>query len=72
MGVSASIKALLSLREKKQSDLMEPLNMSSRQSLSNKFSGERWFASDLIKVAEVCGCRVAFILPDGQQINNEA
>ncbi|MBQ1471468.1 MAG: hypothetical protein IIZ34_03835 [Eubacterium sp.] len=72
MGVSASIKALLSLREKKQSDLMEPLNMSSRQSLSNKFSGERWFASDLIKVAEVCGCRVAFILPDGQQINIEA
>ena len=72
MGVSASIKALLSLREKKQSDLMEPLNMSSRQSLSNKFSGERWFASDLIKVAEVCGCKVAFILPDGQQINIEA
>lgn len=71
MGVSASIKALLSLREKKQSDLMEPLNMSSRQSLSNKFSGERWFASDLIKVAEVCGCKVAFILPDGQQINIE-
>ena len=68
MGVSASIKALLSLRGKKQSDLVEPLGMSSKQSLSNKFTGERWFASDLVKVAELCGCKMAFILPDGQQI----
>ena len=68
MGVPASIKALLSLRGKKQSDLIGPLGMSSKQSLSNKFTGERWFASDLVRVAELCGCKVAFILPDGQQI----
>lgn len=74
MSISASIRALLNLREKKQSDLMEPLGMSSRQSLSNKFTNERWSASDLIKVAGVCGCGLAFILPDGQKlkIDNES
>ena len=68
MGVTASIKALLSLRGRKQSDLLGPLGMSSKQSLSNKFSNERWSAADLVQVAETCGCKVAFLLPDGQQI----
>ena len=68
MGITANIKALLSLREKKQSDLLEPLSMSSRQSLSNKFTNERWSAQDLITVASLCGCKLAFILPNGQQI----
>ncbi len=68
MSISASIKALLNLREKKQSDLLGPLNMSSRQSLSNKFSNERWSAQDLITVAELCGCKLAFVLPNEQQI----
>lgn len=68
MGVSRRIKALLELSGIKQSDLMDILNMSSKQSLSNKFSNERWSADDLIKVAEFCGCKLAFIMPDGQQI----
>lgn len=68
MGVTKKIKALLALTGKKQTDLMESLGMSSKQSLSNKFSNERWSAEDLVKVAEECGCTVAFILPDGQVI----
>ena len=68
MGISSSIKALVSLTGRKQSDLMEPLNMSSRQSLSNKFSNERWSAQDIVDVAKLCNCRVAFILPNGQEI----
>ncbi len=71
MSISASIKALLSLRGRKQADLLEPLEMSSKQSLSNKFTGERWSAADLVRIAEVCDCRVAFILPDGQQVRIE-
>lgn len=67
MGVTKKIKALLALTGKKQTDLMESLGMSSKQSLSNKFSNERWSAEDLVKVADVCGVKVAFILPDGQQ-----
>ena len=54
MSVSKKVKALLLEREKKQSDLMEVLGMSSKQSLSNKFSNERWSAEDLVKIAEYC------------------
>lgn len=68
MPISKRIKALLLETDKKQSDLMGVLDMSSKQSLSNKFSNERWSADDLVKVAEYCGCKLAFIMPDGQQI----
>lgn len=68
MSISQKIKALLSLTGKKQVDLMEPLDMGSKQSMSNKFSNGRWSAEDLVKVAGACGAKVAFILPDGQQI----
>ena len=66
MSVTKKIKALLALTGKKQTDLMGSLGMSSKQSLSNKFSNERWSAEDLVKVADECRCMVAFILPDGQ------
>lgn len=66
MSVTKKIKALLALTGKKQTDLMGSLGMSSKQSLSNKFSNERWSAEDLVKVADECGCMVAFILSDGQ------
>ncbi len=69
MSTSKKIRALLKLTGKKQSDLMEILGMSSKQSLSNKFTNERWSASDLVAVAEFCGCKVAFILPDGTRLN---
>lgn len=68
MAISKRIKALLLETDKKQSDLMEVLDMSSKQSLSNKFSNERWSADDLVKVAEYCGCKLAFLMPDGQKI----
>lgn len=68
MSVSKKVKALLMEREKKQSDLMDVLEMSSKQSLSNKFSNERWSAEDLIKIAEFCDCKLAFILPNGERI----
>ena len=68
MSVTKKIKALLALTGKKQTDLMDGLGMSSKQSLSNKFTNERWSAEDLVKVAEECGCKIAFVLPDGQQI----
>ena len=68
MSISANVKALLALRNKKASDLMEPLSMSSRQSLSNKFTNERWSAQDLTVVADLCDCKLAFVLPNGQQL----
>jgi hypothetical protein len=71
VSVSASVKALLYIQGKKQSDLMQILQMSSKQSLSNKFSNNRWSGDDLAVVAEFCGGKLAFVLPDGQQINIE-
>lgn len=68
MSISANIKALLALSGLKQSDLMQPLSMSSRQSLSNKFTNERWSAQDLVDISYLCGCKLAFIMPNGQQI----
>lgn len=68
MSVSAQIKALLSLTGNKQSDLVEALGMASKQSLSNKFTGERWSADDLIEIANFAGCRLAFVLPDGERL----
>ncbi len=68
MSITGTVKALLALRGKKQADLMRPLDMGSKQSLSNKFSNGRWSAADLAKVADVCGCKLAFVLPDGEHI----
>lgn len=68
MSVSMQIKALLSMTGNKQSDLMEALDMASKQSLSNKFSGERWSAADLIKIADFTGCKLAFVLPNGERL----
>ena len=68
MSISSKVKALLSIRDKKQSDLIQILGVGSKQSLSNKFTHDRWSAADLAAVAELCDCKLAFVLPDGQQI----
>lgn len=68
MSISATVKALLSLTGKKQSDLMTVLGMSSKQSMSNKIRNERWDASDIVKIADFCGCKLAIIMPNGQQL----
>ncbi len=68
VSTSATIRALLALTGMKQQDLLKILSMSSVQSLSNKVRGGRWSAVDLCRIAEATGCKVAFILPDGQQL----
>ncbi|MCR4771452.1 MAG: transcriptional regulator KorA [Oscillospiraceae bacterium] len=67
MTVSDAVKGLLGMSGKKQVDLAARLGMT-KQSMSNKIKKNSWFASDLVKAADLCGCKVAFILPDGQQI----
>lgn len=71
MSVTAKVKAILSICGKKQLDLMDVLEMSSKQSLSNKFTKERWSAEDLVKVAKLCDCKLAFVLPNGEQLSIE-
>ena len=68
MSITSSVRALLEIRGKRQVDLLPVFGLANPQSLSNKFRGERWSASDLVKVAEFTGCKLAFILPDGERI----
>ena len=68
MSISKQIKALLALSGKKQADLVPVLGMANKQSLSNKILGERWSAADLIKIADFTGCKLAFILPNGERV----
>ena len=64
ISISNSVKALLSITDKKQSDLMPVLNMGSKQSMSNKISFDRWTGDDLAKVADFCNAQLAFIVDD--------
>ena len=72
MAASKQIKALLAQVDMKQSDLLGVLGIGSKQSLSNKFTNERWSAEDLAKIAEFCGCKLAFVLPNGERITIDA
>lgn len=67
MSISDKVKGLLALRGKKQLELAEHFDMS-KQTMSNKMARGSWSGDDLARVAEFCGCKLAFILPDGQQI----
>lgn len=66
--ISSKVKMLLGFYGRKQIDLMECLDMASKQSLNNKIAGDRWSAQDLASVAEFLGCKLGFILPDGSYI----
>ena len=68
MDITGKVKALLQLTGHKNGELIEPLQMKSKQSLSNKFSNGRWSAEDLAVIAEYTGCELAFLLPDGNKI----
>ncbi len=67
MSVSDKVKALLALSGKKQADLADFFGMS-KQVMSNKMARGSWSAKDLARVAEFVGCKVGFLLPDGQHI----
>ena len=65
--ISETVKALLAMSGKKQIDLAVCFDMG-KQSMSNKMKRNSWFGSDLVKAAQLCGCKLAFVLPNGQQI----
>lgn len=66
MSTSSTIKALLAATDTKQGDLLNYLDVSSKQALSNKFSRDGWSPYDLVGVANATGSKVGFQLPDGQ------
>lgn len=67
MSISEKVKGLLALTGKMQIELAAKFGMS-KQTMNNKFTRNSWYAKDLIVAAELCGGKLAFVLPDGQQI----
>lgn len=59
MAVTDKIKALLSIKGKKNVELAAYLGISP-QSLQNKFTRGSFSAEDLIKVSDFLGCTLAF------------
>ncbi len=67
MSTSDKVKALLALSGKRQIDLAAYFGMT-KQTMSNKMARDSWSARDLVRVAEFAGCKIGFLLPDGQHI----
>ena len=68
MTASSRVKALLELTETDQNTFAAAFGMTTPQAMSNKLRRASWSAHDLAKAAEICGARLAFILPDGSQL----
>ena len=68
--ISKSVKAALLEADKKQIELADMMDMS-KQTMSNKMALDRWSGKDLLKVAELTGCRLAFVFPNGKTIEIE-
>ena len=71
MTTSETVRGLLAMSGKRQIDLAEHFGMS-KQTMNNKLNKNSWSATDLRKVADFCGCKLAFIMPNGQQLFIEA
>ena len=68
MSISNAVRSVLSMRGRKQNDLLGILDVKSKQALSNKMVNERWSGSDLASIAEFAGGKLAFVFPDGQMV----
>ena len=60
MSKSGKIKALLALKDKKNMDYANILNLARPQALTTKYSRESFTSNDLIKLAELTNTRLAF------------
>lgn len=65
--VSDKIKALLAMTGKKQIDLANEFEVTA-QSMNNKMALNRFNTDDLIQIANFTGCKVGFLLPNGEHI----
>lgn len=68
MTASRQIKALLDLTEKKQLDLAREFGLSTPQAMNNKLRRDHWSLEEIAKIADTCGAKLAFVLPDGSHI----
>ncbi len=67
MVISDCVRTALSMSGLRVSALANKFEISA-PAMSNKLRNNSWFGKDLLKVADLCGCKLAFIYPDGQMI----
>lgn len=67
MAVTDKVKALLSIKGKKNIELAAHLGISP-QSMQNKFNRGSFSAEDLIKISEFTDCTLAFEVDGSQKI----
>jgi transcriptional regulator with XRE-family HTH domain len=67
MPITDKIKALLSIKGKKNIELAQYLGITP-QSLQNKLTRGSFSAEDLIKIADFLGCTLEFNIDDKQRI----
>lgn len=67
MSVTEKIKAVLSIKGKKNIDLAKHFEISS-QSMQNKLSRGSFSAEDLIKIADFLDCTLEFSINEKQKI----
>ena len=68
MKISETVKALITMTGHKQYDILPAVNTGSRQALNNKIQLDRWDGKDLVKIADLLGCRLCFELPNGDRL----
>ena len=68
MTTSSRVKALLELTGVEQTDFSVAFGMTTPQAMNNKLRRDSWSARDLAKAAQICGAKLAFILPDSSQL----
>lgn len=67
MSANTAVSQALAKKGMRQVDLAKFWGVS-KAAISNKFYRNSWSADDLIKAANILGCKLMFVYPDGQQI----
>lgn len=63
-----TVKAIASLNGLSNQQLADALGLAFVQSLLNKYSRNSFSGQDLLKIAKVCNCELAFVDRDGRVI----
>ncbi len=66
--VAPIVKAAAGLAGVSRQDLTTALGLGMPQAVTNKYSRDSFTAQDLIKIADVCGYRLAFVDDSGRAV----
>ena len=68
MMLTPTIKGLIALNGYTRQQVAAALGLALAQGVTNKYARDSFSGQDLIKIANLCGCRLAFVDDKGQAI----